>query len=466
MYKIPKEFEFRIHHVRPRFKSELESVLLFFCKSAYQIGSMNSVEFRRTLNEKLRLYPGNSKRTDKTINNWRTEISTLFGFVFDDKKETHVGKIAEFLALNEDIPEMFRYFVYKFQYPGAHIKNERILEQLQKGIMFQPAKYILNVLKVAQVENPGEAFITKEECTHCIFNDLRCTRKNHETYNNTWKRIISNRRMNISYDSKGDVTRYAKDILDYMVIADLLNEVDNKSYYLNLMNESSIEKVSQNTEYFSDYDKFMLKSPTLSEIDEVKIRWFSYVNDISNIRFPTNILAYSSTSTAKYKKYQEKIMSSIRKNTLNNGITTKDIGDHGEGIIYDYEISKLLEASRNDLTHLITFIPTPLAIGFDFNSIEPDTELRRYIDVKTTISTEPLTISSFHMTINEIRAALTIGEHYFIYRLRINKDDSPILTIIKNPLSLVEDLDVTNISNFQKGIDISFNLDEFEEIIL
>lgn len=75
MYKVPDEFYFRIHHVRPRFKSDIENVLLFVATEISKISEQPEKDFANELNNAIRHYPGNGIREIKTINNWRTEIS-------------------------------------------------------------------------------------------------------------------------------------------------------------------------------------------------------------------------------------------------------------------------------------------------------------------------------------------------------------------------------------------------------
>lgn len=80
-YKIPNEYYFRIHHVRPRFKGDIENVLIYIAEEISAIGEKPKSEFVDAINAAIYRYPGNAHRELKTINNWRTEISALFGFI-------------------------------------------------------------------------------------------------------------------------------------------------------------------------------------------------------------------------------------------------------------------------------------------------------------------------------------------------------------------------------------------------
>ncbi|MCX4265250.1 MAG: restriction endonuclease, partial [Firmicutes bacterium] len=66
-YKIPEEYYFRLHHVRPRFKSDIENVLIYMAEEITSIGQKPTQEFVRLINSAVFRYPGNAHSTLKTI---------------------------------------------------------------------------------------------------------------------------------------------------------------------------------------------------------------------------------------------------------------------------------------------------------------------------------------------------------------------------------------------------------------
>ncbi len=114
-YKIPEEYYFRIHHVRPRFKSDIENVLIYVADVIARIGEMPTEYFVSQLDNALFKYPGNANRKKKTIDNWRTEISALFGFIEHTPTTNKPGKRALELAKNEDLVQSFKIFLYNFR---------------------------------------------------------------------------------------------------------------------------------------------------------------------------------------------------------------------------------------------------------------------------------------------------------------------------------------------------------------
>lgn len=297
-------------------------------------------------------YPGNAHRELKTINNWRTEISALFGFIEHGENIDKPGRRAIELAENQDLVECFKVFLYNFQYPGAHIKPKNVLELIERGVRFKPSQYILKILKCANKDGGNTMGLTKAEVCHCIFNDLRVTRDN-EGVEKTWERIKVNRQHKLEYDQTGDVIRYAGDIVDYMEIANLLKTYDSHTYYLNTLEEESIIKFTESLEWFS---------------------------------------------------------------------------------------------------------------GYDISSVELD-ERKRYIEVKTTISSKPLHFKRVHLTKNEWNTASSTSDRYYVYRLMLSKNDRKLF-LLQDPVRLYKQ-DLINMIP-SDGAEITFDptkVGVFEELL-
>lgn len=429
-YETPDEYFFRIHHIRPRFKNAVESVLIYVATEISKLSLMDKDQFMNLVNRAIRLYPGNATKTDKTINNWRTEISSLFGFIeYDSVNNTcWPGAIAKNLATNQDLVEFFKYFLYYFQYPGAHLKAHEIIKYVQNGIKFQPAKYVLDLLYAGE-EITGDRFgITKAELTHCVFNDLRVTRDGRSP-EETVDIILVNRKKNLDYDWRGDVIRYAGDILDYMVIADLLT-CHGGMYYLNKYSPQGINIIQHRSPVFNDYNPlYGLGELNPDDVNSFYDNWFHYVNtEITPGMFKTDVFQYLGIDKSKYAElgelYEERIGDALEK----EDIKTKEIGDFGEYLIHGHECMKIKKHGREDLIHLIQKIPESYAAGFDIQSVEPDAT-KRYIEVKTTISRGSITFNRFRMTPNEWKTAESIDGKYFVYRLMISKEERKLFVI-------------------------------------
>lgn len=480
-YKIPEEYYFRIHHVRPRFKGDIENVLIYVAEEVARVGEKPTDEFVQAVNNALYQYPGNAHRELKTINNWRTEISALFGFIEHTDTTDKPGRRAVELANNQDLVESFKVFLYNFQYPGAHIKPKNVLEQIEAGVRFKPAQYILQLLRYANKDGGSSVGITKFEACHCIFNDLRVTRDN-EGVETTWKRISDNRKNKMEYDQTGDVVRYAGDIIDYMEIANLLKTYDSRTYYLNTLEEETIIKFCESTEWFDEYDSMIANRA--GDIETVKAcvsGWFVYVNrDIQDTDFSTDILAFIANDEDELKELKKSSHADgrpdlrelldreealeARVESYMESFTTKDIGDIGEGLVHGHECMRVKLGGREDLIHLIKRIPTQFAVGYDISSVELD-ERKRYIEVKTTISSKPLHFNRIHLTKNEWNTASSTHDRYYVYRLLLSKRERKLF-LLQDPVGLYKADKIDMIPS--DGADITFDpskVGEFEELL-
>ncbi len=480
-YKIPDEYYFRIHHVRPRFKGDIENVLIYMAEEISAVGEKPVDEFVKKVNEAIYSYPGNAHRELKTINNWRTEISALFGFIEHTNNTDKPGRRAIELAQNQDLVECFKIFLYNFQYPGAHIKPKNVLEQIVNGVHFKPAQYILKLLKYANRRGGNSIGLTKPEICHCVFNDLRVTRDG-EGVDKTWQRIETNRANKLEYDQTGDVIRYAGDIMDYMEIANLLKTYDNYTYYLNTLEEEAIIKFIESSEWFSEYDGMISRREgSMEAVKDCTNGWFTYVNrDIADTDFSTDILAYIASDEEELKQLKENTTtdsiggladlverdSVIEKRLLAyyDNLTTKDIGDIGESLVHGHECMRMKVGGREDLIHLIKRIPTQFAVGYDISSVELD-ERKRYIEVKTTISSKPLHFNRVHLTKNEWNTASSTHDRYYVYRLMLSKKERKLF-LLQNPVGLYKQDKIDMIPS--DGADITFDPDkvgEFKELL-
>lgn len=480
-YKIPDEYFFRIHHVRPRFKGDIENVLIYMAEEISAVGELPVDEFVSKVNDAIYRYPGNAHRELKTINNWRTEISALFGFIEHSDNTDKPGRRANELAANQDLVECFKIFLYNFQYPGAHIKPRNVLEQIKNGIHFKPAQYILKLLKYANKEGGNAIGLTKFEICHCVFNDLRVTRDN-EDVEKTWERIINNRKDKVEYDQTGDVIRYAGDIIDYMEIANLLKTYDSHTYYLNTLEEEAIIKFIESSEWFSEYDTMIEScSGTMEKVKDCINGWFSYVNrDIQDTDFSTDILSYIASDAEELKQLRDSTTTDSiggvadlieRDNILEkriaayyDNLTTKDIGDIGESLVHGHECMRIKLGGRDDLIHLIKRIPTQFAVGYDISSVELD-ERKRYIEVKTTISSKPLHFNRVHLTKNEWNTAGSTNDRYYVYRLMLSKNERKLF-LLQDPVRLYKQ-DLINMIP-SDGAEITFDptkVGVFEELL-
>ena len=251
-------------------------------------------------------------------------------------------------------------------------------------------------------------------------------------------------------------------------------------YYLNTLEEEAIIKFCESTEWFSEYDTMINhRAGSIEAVKNCTADWFSYVNrDIQNTDFSTDILTYIAANAQELDILKENVKNENALSDIKNrekeiqqridndyeDFTTKDIGDIGESLVHGHECMRVKLGGRPDLIHLIKRIPTQFAIGYDINSVELD-ERKRFIEVKTTISSKPLHFNRIHLTKNEWNMASSSHDRYFIYRLLLSKTERKLF-LLQDPVGLYKK-DLINMIP-DNGADIMFdpkNVGWFEELL-
>lgn len=479
-YRVPDACWHRIHFVRPRFKSNIENVLLYMANECCRIPDCASEEYTKRYLNAIRMFPGNIDMSLKTLNNWRTEIPALFGFYEEDKDAgiTRTTSMAKFLHEQQDLTQFLRLFLFSFQFPGGHLKPLDLKDIIYNKIRFKPAQLIIQVLMagneiLGSMDSLKEMSISAEEATYCIFNDIRVT-SGERTPKEVAQLILENRKKKLKYynkaDSqslsltgtartKGDMTRYAGDILDYMELASLLEE-SNGYFYMKGNERATINAFAEDKTFFKGYEHlYAEKTLDTAVIAAVEQDWFKYVNDSMNPDlFKTDIESIIKPDDEITVVYDDRIKQVVSMEDT----TLKDIGNLGESIICGHEKMRLKISGYEQFVRLVQIVDSPsYHPGFDIDSYEGDgTEDHRYIEVKTTISKRQIQMYGFHMSPNEWRVAGTIKEHYCVYRLMLS-EQSKVLFILRNPVQLYK-MDMIE-AEPRDGMEITFPVNRFEQ---
>jgi len=478
-YQVPEKYWHRIHFVRPRFKSNIENVLLYMANECCRIPKCSCEEYSRRYFKAIKMFPGNIDMADKTLHNWRTEIPALFGFYKEDKEAdtTETSRMAIFLHENQDLTQFLRLFLHSFQFPGGHMKPQDLKDIIHHDIRFKPARTIIQVLMsgnrlLADMGIEKEMSISAEEATYCIFNDTRVT-SGKILSEQVAQTIIDNRQNKVRYynnqdpkvlsltgqaRSKGDITRYAGDILDYMEIANLL-EKHNGYYFLKGNELISLDTFANDTTWFSGYDTlYKKKDIEIVELSKLESMWFEYINNSMNPNlFKTDLHTVIGQNEEIDVVFEDRIKDVV----ASDNRTTKDIGNLGEAIVCGHEKMRLKINGYDEFVKLVQVVDSPTYHpGFDIDSFEADgTENHRYIEVKTTISKQRIQMYGFHMSPNEWRVAETIKEHYCVYRLMLNEKEK-ILFILRNPVALYKSDKIE--AEPRNGMEITFSTEHFK----
>lgn len=318
-----------------------------------------------------------------------------------------------------------------------------------------------------------EMSLSAEEATYCIFNDLRVTTAKVSA-EDVAKVILENRKQRVKYynpqdiqsysltgtaRTKGDMTRYAGDILDYMEIANLLIK-RNGYFYLKGNELVALKTFADDNTWFNGYDSiYGKKGLVTADISKIEPAWFDYVQDSMK---PDLFKSDIKTILANTGEVDVVVETRIKDVVTSGDRTTKDIGNLGEALICGHEKMRLKINGYDEFVRLVQIVDSPsYHPGFDIDSFEGDgTENHRYIEVKTTVSKKKIQLYGFHMSTNEWRVANTIKEHYCVYRLMLSEEDR-ILYILRNPVALYKEDKIE--AEPRNGMEISFSTDTFDK---
>lgn len=434
MYQIPPEQFLRLHFPRSRFARRLEDMLLLLAAKIVDLGMLDKEQFDALL-DKIILENAPEPLAEKTIKNQRTEMIRLYGLVKYVENLAMPGNRLALLTQTQDTPRFFKSFCNRFQFPGGFLKPDRVAEMVVAGVKFKPAQYLLRLFIIANSKH-GEFALNAVEVTHFIFNDKKVTVDN-ETPDKALARIMDARAQNLELDKTGDVIRYARDFLNYMVEANLLTEFKGM-YALNEKEKLATKAIIANKDFFDKYSEVIRPDGTwdteeYKRVDAEWMEWFADSVEDSDFQTSASALVRDDNNFPEQWKKIKDILE--RKDPTLRGAALKQIGDEGEQIVLAYEREQV-RGARPDLIRMVQLVSNAVALGYDITSIHLDDGRRKkYIEVKTTKKNYESGVHiPFTISINEWSVAQQHGDDYFIYRVIITKEGFSIFAIQNPPL--------------------------------
>ena len=209
-----------------------------------------------------------------------------------------------------------------------------------------------------------------------------------------------------------------------------------KSYTLD---DSLDETELQNDlkEYIRAYEKIIDDPRSIPLIDNLAEIVLDEDDQKSSEDFDYEIPEYEPTiKEAKEKVYSPKKSKNNKKNIIPTK-PSKRVGRAGEEHVYNFEYKKLMDKGREDLAKLIVKQYEDLSFfpGYDIKSFNEDEE-EIYIEVKSTVSKGK---DYFEISDNEVLAAKSLKDSYFIYQVTDALANPKISARVRNPMKYVEE---------------------------
>ena len=209
-----------------------------------------------------------------------------------------------------------------------------------------------------------------------------------------------------------------------------------KSYTLD---DSLDETELQNDlkEYIRAYEKIIDDPRSIPLIDNLAEIVLDEDDQKSSEDFDYEIPEYEPTiKEAKEKVYSPKKSKNNKKNIIPTK-PSKRVGRAGEEHVYNFEYKKLMDQGREDLAKQIVKQYEDLSYfpGYDIKSFNEDGE-KIYIEVKSTVSKGK---DYFEISDNEVLAAKSLKDSYFIYQVTDALANPKISARVRNPMKYVEE---------------------------
>ena len=185
----------------------------------------------------------------------------------------------------------------------------------------------------------------------------------------------------------------------------------------------------------STYEKIIDVPISIPLIDNLAEIVLDEDDQKSSEDFDYEIPEYEPTiKEAKQKIYSPKKSKTNKKNIIPTK-PSKRVGRAGEEHVYNHEYKKLMDHDREDLAKKIVKQYEDLSFfpGYDIKSFNKDGE-EIFIEVKSTVSKDK---DYFEISDNEVLAAKSLKDSYFIYQVTDALANPKISAKVRNPMKYV-----------------------------
>ena len=433
-YQTPQNSMLRSAFPRGRILSQVEDELAILTQFIVRFAPKTKDEFDKLVDTE---YSKLRSVSEKSIRNYRTEMTKLFGLITVGADEiVYPSPRTTLLVETQNFPLFFKTFCHRFQFPNGINKAQETTKQINANIHFKPAKFILDLFVLGE-EKCGTTFsLNGTEVSNLIFNDVRVT-SGLLTASDVLNSLLELRSRDTKFEGGSKIAQHGREFLGYMLLARLLKQGDS-GFQLNKKESPSINFIRESDSFFDIPADYITNAKSRKEFQSEWGLWFGDVSQIEKEKF----VAYSgkvevpTIQVAGIETTPEaEALASPTQQDL------KEIGDKGELVVLKYEKERIYQI-RPDKIGLVQRVANDTALGYDIQSLEfDDVSKKKFIEVKTTERTFPPSeqvLTYFPMSGNEWETARTQGESYYIYRVFLTEKE-PTMFVIKNPVKRCEE---------------------------
>ncbi len=433
--------QYRCTIIRGKSQSEMEDLLPAYANMVHTFCPCTKDEFDTRCNKRLSQilfqnsdYDSLPDRNKKTVRNHLTEIAgSLLGLYFENADGIiYESPSCSFLLEKNDFPAFFRNLCLNFQFPNGTQKIQTVMERIDAGIRLKPFCYIVALLDYAR-KQPTHILLTKQEIGYYVLNSLEVL-QGKVTCQEVYDRIMSDRANKVRRErlSGSHSWQHIKEQFNLLDLADLTKS-DAEYIWLNA-NQGQVIRlfIKELDQPYFEVSGFDLTTR------EGKIEFYSEWGEYYG-RMNPEAARLETNFTSDYSQKQVRQKGAV-------GITTSELGDKGEALVYRLECERI-KAYKERLLNKVLLLGKTKGLGYDISSLEADEnpskpEFARYIEVKSTTrvsvpSFDSIWSDSLNLTTKEWVAAEQYGSYYNIYRVYFTRTKT-IVVRIQNPFELAK----------------------------
>ena len=433
-YQTPTKYLLRCAFPRGRILSQIEDELSILTQFVSRFAPKNKDEFDTLMDGE---YAKLRSVSTKSIRNYRTEMTKLFGLItVGADGVVQVSERTNLLVESQNFPLFFKTFCHRFQFPNEINKPQETAKQIESGVHFKPARFILDLF-VLGVEKCGRDFsINGNEISNLVFNDIRIM-SGKTSPSQVLDFLLKLRSGHVKFAGGSKIAQHGREFLGYMLLARLLKEGDS-GFQLNEKERQVIDYIRQSELFFDMPRDFATKASVRKQVQYEWGLWFGDVSKIEKEKLTTKI-EKGEIPTIPVPGIEKTPKAAALAEPTQEDL--KEIGDKGELVVLKYEKERIYQI-RPDKVGLVRRVSNDIALGYDIQSLEfDDVSKKKFIEVKTTERTFPPSqeiLTYFPMSGNEWETAKTHGDSYYIYRVFLTVEE-PAVFVIKNPVMRCEE---------------------------
>ncbi|MCF0186044.1 MAG: DUF3883 domain-containing protein [Bacteroidaceae bacterium] len=461
--------QYRCTIIRGKSQTEMEDMLPFYAQMVHAFCPCTKDEFQSRCTKKLSKllfdtsdFSSLPDNNQKTVRNHMTEIAgKLLGLYRTDTDDyVYETQSCEFLLETNDFPTFFKNLCANLQFPNGSQKIQTVIERIDNDINIKPLCYVVALLDYAR-KQPQNIILTKQEIGFYVLNNLDVLQGRVDV-KIVYNQLMEDRKRKVKHDNLSG-SRDWQHIKEQFNLLDLSNITitDDKFIWLNKDEEAAIRIfVERLAEPLFDMCTYNLT--TMEGKKQMFADWEKFYG-----HFDPRLRSMQSIGIAETQTTE-----AIRENGA-VGLTTVELGDQGELLVYRLECERV-KAYKERLLNKVLLLGKTKGLGYDISSIEANEnpsrpEFARYIEVKSTKrSTEPTFdrvnwYDTLNLTSKEWIAAEQYGDFYNIYRVYFTKKKTIVIRI-KNPFKLSqEDKIEVYPTIYQMNFDSSVIIKQYEQ---